>query len=373
MSRAELYQWSARIGTIFIHLGRWQALGLALFSYGVVLARTCVAGQVAEKLALVGSVKTVQRRLERWLANERINWQVCCRAWSKFVLRQYVGERLILLVDETKLGDHLSAMVIGLAYRGCCIPLVFWCYPPQAWPMGQVHLIEELFSWLAEAIPDGVQPLVEADRGIGTSPDLVRVIEALGWQYLFRVQGQTRYQYPDGSIVAMNRLVGRGQHWQGTGRIFKKAGWLPATAHVIWDAAYTQPWCLITNCPGVSGRLYAVRFWQEASFRDLKSDGWQWQASHIFQPDHANLLLVVLSIAYAFMLSLGTLAFEEPSLTIRVWDKHTSLFRLGLRVWDALLGSIHTHFATLLSPWLVLLDPPPPRPAYATSLKTVGG
>ena len=29
--------------------------------------------------------------------------------------------------------------------------------------------------------------LVEADRGIGTSPQLLRTIEAMGWYYLVRV------------------------------------------------------------------------------------------------------------------------------------------------------------------------------------------
>jgi hypothetical protein len=146
-------------------------MGLALYSYGVVLARQCAPSRVAEKLPLVGKADTVQRRLERWLANERIDWQRACQAWSRWVLSHYTGARLILLVDETKLGGHLSAMVVGLAYRGCCIPLAFWCYAPTAWPLKQVTLIEQLLSWIAPGIPKGVIPLVQADRGIGTSPD----------------------------------------------------------------------------------------------------------------------------------------------------------------------------------------------------------
>src|SRR5258707_3101570 len=162
MSRAVLYQWIKIVGEIFGSLGRWQAVGLAVYSYGVVLARQCAPSKVAEKLVLVGKVSSVQRHLERWLANERINWSECCRAWSAFVLRHYVGERVILLVDETKLGKHLSVMVVGLAYRGCCIPLAFWCYRPEAWPLGQVALIEELLCWVAEGVPDGLPPLLEA-------------------------------------------------------------------------------------------------------------------------------------------------------------------------------------------------------------------
>jgi hypothetical protein len=339
-------------------------LGLALYSYGVVLARQCGPSKVAEKLGQVSKVKSMARRLERWLANERFDWSKCCRVWSRFVLRQYVGERVILLVDETKLGKHLAVMVVGLAYRGGCIPLAFWCYPPEAWPMGQVHLIEELLCWVAEGIPDGCQPLVQADRGIGTSPDLIRVVEALGWHYLFRIQGQTRFQFPDGRSVALKEVVNKSGQWTAAGKVFKKAGWLPAIAHVIWDLPYVQAWCLVTNCPAISGRLYARRYWQEASFRDLKSDGWQWQASHIFTPHHANALVLVLTVAYAFVLSLGTLVFEEPALAARVFDKRFSLFRHGLRLWDDCLGNLHATLMTVAQAWFVWFDP--------LSLKTVG-
>jgi hypothetical protein len=364
MSQEGLYQWIKVIGQLFGKLGYWQGVGLALYSYGVILARHSAPSRVAERLIWEGKASTVQRRLERWLANERISWRACCQVWSAFVLRHYVGERLLLLVDETKLGKHLSVMVVGLAYRGCCIPLAFWCYRPEAWPMGQVALIEELLSWIAEGVPDDCVPLLMADRGIGTSPDLIRVVTALGWQYLFRVQGQTCFELPDGRSVALKSLVTPGGRWTAQGRLFKKAGWLPMIAHVIWETPYQQPWCLVTNCPEITGRLYAQRYWQEASFRDLKSDGWQWQASHIFTPEHANLLVLVLALAYAFVLSLGTLAFEEPTVAAQVLDKHCSVFRNGLRLWELCLGQVHQFLMTLTQAYFVFLDP--------HSLKSVG-
>src|SRR5262249_54779176 len=255
-------------------------------------------------------------------------------------------------------------MVVGLAYRGCCIPLVFWCYRPTDWPMGQVHLIEELLCWLVEVIPDTCQPLLEADRGIGTSPALMRALEALGWHYLLRVQGQSRFNFADGRTAALNTLTQRGGQWTARGKVFKKAGWLNCIAHVIWELPYVQPWCLVTNCPDITAWTYALRYWQEAAFRDLKSDGWQWQASRIFMPDHANLLLLVLSVAYAFVLSLGTLAFDEPELAARVLDKHCSLFRNGLRLWQTFLGHLHELVMALTHDLFVFLDPP--------SLKSVG-
>lgn len=338
MSLTELYQWQAQVRAAFRGWGCWQVLGLALYSYGVVLARQCAPSRVAETLGVVGKADTVQRPLERFLHNGRIDWQQGCQAWARWVLSRYQGQRMILLVDETKLAQHLGVMVVGLAYRGSCLPLAFWCYAPQQWPMRQVDLIMTLLSWIAPAIPPGVTPLVQADRGIGTSPDLLRAIQAQGWHFLVRVQKNTRLRRAAAPDCPLSALVTQaGQTWCGQGQVFKKAGWLACRVLVLWGQAYRESWCLVTNCPDISGWAYGMRFWQEASFRDLKSDGWQWQASRIWTPAYANRLLLVLALAYGWMLTLGTLVVTDPTLACQVTKGRTptySVFRLGLRLWE---------------------------------------
>jgi hypothetical protein len=107
-------------------LGYWQSLVLAMYSLGRGLARQSAPSKVAEKLGVLGKPDTVQRRLERFVDNGRINWQSGCVAWSRWVIGRYTGERLILLVDETKLGQHLSVRGVGLAYWSCWVPLAWW-------------------------------------------------------------------------------------------------------------------------------------------------------------------------------------------------------------------------------------------------------
>jgi hypothetical protein len=366
MSLQEVYQLYEAIRENLRCLGHWQALTLAMYCYGVVLAEKCIPSKVAEKCGVFGSIPTVQRRLERWLANERIRWSVCCREWCGWVMRRYSGDQVILLVDETKIGQHLAVMMVALAYRGCSIPLAYWCYAPTLYPdEGQVSLISELLSWVVEAIPAGCIPLIEADRGIGTSPDLIRAIQALGWHVLFRVQGQTRVLV-EGQERTLRHLVNApGQHWSATGKVFKAAGWLDMTIHLIWEVGYKEPWLLITNAPAArtrDGWLYALRYWQEASFRDLKSDGWHWQSARIFSPDHANRLLLVLILAYAWVVTLGSYAFDDPDLfwyVAKPSKKPFSIFRLGLRLFNHLRDALHCDFSPLI-PHLFFSDPPSP-------------
>ncbi len=71
------------------------------------------------------------------------------------------------MVDETKLGTQLSVMMVGLAYHERCIPLAWRCYQAQAYPAeGQVKLISGLRGVVAEGLPDGCRPLLQADRGL---------------------------------------------------------------------------------------------------------------------------------------------------------------------------------------------------------------
>lgn len=338
MSREQVYQWMQEIAIRLPGLSRWQALGLALFSVGVVLAERCTLSKVAEKLLMMGKADSVERRLQRWLSNVRLDMTVCCRWWIRWVVCCLDEGRLTLLVDETKLGDHLGVMLVGLAYRQRCIPLVWCCYSKCAYPAeGQVRLIAWLLAEVKAALPPGPDcPLVQADRGIGTSPDLVAEVTKLGWHYLFRVQNSTKLRTAQGKEHHLRDLIKPGECWFGRGQVFKKAGWpVWAWVHLLWDCSFTEPWCLITNNAAVRGRDYAMRNWQEQAFRDLKSGGWQWQRSQVWRPAHADRLLLVLALAYAWTLTHGTLvAAADPATRhciTRGSNRIYSLFREGLR------------------------------------------
>jgi len=337
MDQDEVYQWSETIRN-YLGLGHWQGLMLAGLSLGVIGSRSCTLSTVAEGLGCLGKADSVERRIQRWLSNERVVSQVVQERWVRWVVHSLglSTGRLTLLVDESKLGEHLNLMMVGIAYRQRCVGLVWRCYQPQAWPLGQVALIEDLLKRVQRALPEAVEVVVEADRGIGTSPDLVEAVLKMGWHYLFRVQGTTHFQNaqtPDGEVRS---LITRGApDLNLTGEVFKDAGWLKTHLCLIWQAAYDEPWCLIYDLPDLTGHEYAHRNWQEQSFRDLKSGGWRWNASQVWQPDHAERLLLALVLAYALTLSLGLRTLEDGQLQRNVSRgarQRWSLFRLGLRV-----------------------------------------
>ncbi len=333
-----LYQWGEVIGEA-LGLGKRQAMRLSVFSIGVVWAERCTLSKVGERLGGVLGIQmdSVQRRLQRTLEDPKLKGRAVQRAWVKWVLSQVDSREYVLLVDETKLGEHLNVMLVGLAYQGRCIPLAWVCYPPDT--PGQVKRITQLLKLVKAGLPTDGRVVVQADRGIGTSPDLVRAVRRLGWHYLFRVQGLTKLITRDGHE---HTLAEQPSGWSGYGLLFKQRGHVRGYALIYQDFAHDEPWCLITDEPSLSVLDYALRNWEEQAFRDLKSGGWNWQRSQVWQPDHADVLVLVLALAYAWVLSLGTLvAHAEPALRARIvrgTGRLYSIFRQGLRFWLDRIG-----------------------------------
>jgi hypothetical protein len=325
MNSPTFYTWLRMVAGVFPVLGAHQLRGLALLSFGVVVARHCGLRRLAEGVA-PGHSENMVRRLQRWLSNPRLPWQQLTRSWVQWVL-QTLGTSSLLLVDETRLSNHLSVMMVGVAYRGACIPLVWRSYLSSSYPAeGQVALIQQLLSTVVAQLAQPADWYVLADRGIGTSPDLVRALNALGLGYALRVQRTTRFRTRKGKELALGTLVNApGQAWRGYGMVFKKAGWLPAAVQVWWEAPSREPCCLVCLDLRFPPQIYRVRFWHEVSFRDLKSDGWQWQTSRVWTPSHSDRLLLAMALAYLWVVCHADLILQFSACRSRY-----SPFRRGL-------------------------------------------
>lgn len=355
---------SKHISKAFTHLSKPQAQVLARFGFGMARAGSCALARVAEQLGCVGKADTVERRLQRFLSNDHIPLAEGCHNLAAWVLSAMVfaGRTLVLLVDETALQEHLRVMVVSLAYRGRAIPLAWWCYRPDHHPMGQVKLIDTLLGWVAPHIRPGYEVLVQADRGIGTSPALLRCIRKRNWHFLVRVQGTVRVRLEGRKqSVAFKSLVSRpGQQWSGWVGAFKKAGWQRCWAVAYWGRGHEEPWLLLSDWDLVQGPAYGWRMWEELAFRDLKSYGWNWQKSHVWDPPHANRLWLVMAVAYAWVLSLGTQAAHRLELRREVSRgrqiRH-SLFVLGRRVLHRARDLFEKLFRRLDLLFLPLIEP----------------
>lgn len=338
-----LYQLEEVLSAHLPSLNGWQQANMALFSYGIIEAEGCQQGEIARKVSCGEQIESAARRFRRWLANDKINLEEFFREWSRWIVGAVGSKTVTLLVDETKLHDRIGVMMVGMAWEGRCLPLAWHVYRANchaSYPAeGQVRMIEKLLEQVKLGIGDDVSVLVLADRGIGCSPDLCRAVDALGWHYLFRVTCQTKIVTEE-SEYTIAQQVQPGEIWGQSGRIFKKRGQIPAHARALWGLGYDEPWALVTNSACLTGHEYARRNWQEQSFRDLKSGGWQWGDSRIRTPQHVANLLILLAFTYTWMVALGSQAVAVGCSQALIRSagakprRHWSLFREGLRYFN---------------------------------------
>lgn len=267
----KVYQWAETLRQHMHALSLPQVKAIARFSMSVILSGSCVLSRAAEAMPGSGSPGALEKRFYRFLKSSRVDLEAAGRDLARWVLSNLSAkDTVVLLVDETYHTDRLKAMVVSVAHEGRAIPVAWRCYKPDEWPMGQVELIRTLLLQVKGVLPPGVRVLVEADRGIGTSPDLVRMIEEPGWWYLVRVQGQVRIQ-ADNRESAFSQLVSApGMRFKGRVKAFKGAGWIECFALGEWSSGQKGPWLLLTNHPDAGADWYGIRWYEECAFKDFK-------------------------------------------------------------------------------------------------------
>lgn len=340
MNLEGLYRLSAEIEQRFPSLGKWQAKGLALACWGLIIQEQCQLSRMAESLPEWGAFNTVRQRLKRWISNPRIEVTTACYEWIAWVWSSCHFERPVLLVDETKLSDRLAVMMVSLAFEGRAIPLLWRCYYANSaldYPQqGQVLLIYGLLAHVLAALPAAVRPVVQMDRGLAHSSAMLRALKALKVDFLVRVKATARFTSRRGHSQLLRQMLQYGETTWAQGTLFAHKHSIKGSIYLTWELGQAEGWCLFSNDPHLAGQRYALRWWQEESFKDLKSGGWQWQISQVRCPQRMERLLLVMAVSYGWMLSLGVLLGAAPvqvqrQVATRDGLQTSSLFRLGLR------------------------------------------
>lgn len=341
MNQDLFYQWCEDLSKHLPSMNLWQSRNLALAGLGVIASESSQLMAIARKMSTERQIESMERRLRRFIDNPNWTMDQFMVEWTRWVVTCLKAKRLHLLVDESKIADRMGVMMLGVAFDGRCIPLAWRCYKGNSAegypPEGQVEVIVALLELVRAALPDDTAVLVSADRGIGTSPDLCRRVEGLGFKYLFRITKQCKMRLGAGEWESIFDKARRGEIWQAQGIVFKKRGRLPTNIRTIWDRDCAEPWILITNEAKLSGTEYARRNWQEQSFRDLKSGGWNWSRSFLRCPQRMTRLIAILTVAYAWTISLGCHAVEKGLARPLIRGKtgkprrQLSLFKEGLR------------------------------------------
>jgi Transposase DDE domain len=222
-----------------------QSKALADLSFAMSNAQHCHGGKLA--VAAPGDARpvSVERRFERFLANDRIDPDSVWPRLARSVLAGWAGGPIVLILDETPNHNDLRCMKITLADRKRALPIACACYAPGEQPEPMPELIIGLFRRAAARLPEGARVTLLADRGLAW-PRIVDACTELGWHYVIRLQGQTKVRTADGRECSAAELAPKpGARRWGDAKLFKKAGGPPGSppagsgtrrGHGCWSA-----------------------------------------------------------------------------------------------------------------------------------------
>src|SRR3954469_8444649 len=236
MNSRQVYQWVKRESKCWVEVNRHFRGNVVTFSRGVAASQSSQLRKISGCVG--GRADSQRRRLQRFVA-QQVSLNGFFVAWTRSVVKALGKGELVLAVDETKLKDKLGVMVVGALVEGRCIPLAWRVYRANsaaAYPAeGQARLIIRLLKLVRAGVPGGRKVRVLADRGIGTSPLLMRGIMAMGWTFLFRVTRLSKVILPDGQAVSFAQQVSApNQTYRASGLVFKQRGRIPAHVRVVW-------------------------------------------------------------------------------------------------------------------------------------------
>jgi hypothetical protein len=294
--------WQQQVKEFFTRLHGHQSKTLALFVLGAIKAESIVIQRVAEALLEESDAKapSIERRLERFLSNKRIDTE---KTWDDFlgqIMPYFQRAPMQLVIDLTPYEEHAQIIYMGLLQHSRVLPLVWKVMPGQeSWDQGLWECIGELFERLAPHIGE-TECTIIGDSAFGCFA-MVTLCKKYRWHYLFRICAQHTCEHwsAGGRLLPtcpVSHLVGEpGKRFYGHIRLWQEDQ-IETNLSACWDENEEEALFVISDLPACGKRIsdYRLRWRVESTFQDLKSRGWDWEASHVRRLDRVDRMLFVL-------------------------------------------------------------------------------
>lgn len=319
----QLEEWKSILSENLPHLSKPQATVLALWSFGMVVIRTCALTSVSLFMALLLDQKeyTMKQRLREWYCDRKdkkghkmgekrtdVDVSSCFAFLLKWIIKRWQSKRIAIALDATSLSLSFTVLTVSVVYRGCAIPVAWTVLVGNqegSWNKEWFRMLQ----LLKPSMPKDYTVIVMTDRGL-YSPKLYKCIQSLGWHPFMRINALGKFQAEGtGYFRAISSFAKEpGTHWQGKGIAFKtKDRRLPCTLLAHWEEGEDEAWFIITDLApeACEACWYGMRTWIEEGFRMIKRGGWQWHRTRMKDPARAERIWLAISVATIWVFSIG--------------------------------------------------------------------
>ena len=251
-----------------------------------------------------------QRRFRRWLANRRIDSMGAHHALVAKALSQWGKGRLYLSLDTTVVWNCFCIVWVGVVYRGRTVPIA-WKVVRQSSSTVRLRIIQRVLRQAQRVVPEEATVVLLADRGFADGKLMKYLSQTLAWHFRIRIKRSFQFY--------------------------------PTTLQTFAQ--------------------YQLRFQVEESFLDLKSAGFNLEASRLQDPFALSQLCGVMALTTLFLVLQGTqvVASGQRQRVDPHWQRGMSYFKLGWN-WIRLAITHQWH----IQPLRFLSSLPDPQPAIAS-------
>jgi len=324
------------------HLPNWDETAtrrLIQLAAGIFEQKSVLVEEIARSTAFNAAEQTSnETQVRRILRDERISLATMYYPLIRTLLAELKTDVLYLVMDETTHCNDYCLFQISLATDGFSIPLGFFQYGiADPW----ADDARELLTTLDGYIPEHFTVILLADR-LHTGDPFLCCLDELNREYVFRAPADTYIETQTGwkmlRSLYKRRNTGRFMNnvrvWKGSTRRanislykYSRAGFRAVS------------WYLISSLPACMERFaeYACRWWQECTFKDLKSALFNWERGRVQQPERVEVLLIGLSCALWVMWMLGRAYEHIPKrkpTTATAQKRRKSIIKQGIDIFD---------------------------------------
>ena len=224
--------WQEQVKGLWPQLHGHQQKGLALLVAGMVISGCAVLQRVAEDIQQQGwseaKMSSIQRRLERFVANKEVVVTDIWKAFLAQVLPSWKEQKLTCVLDCMPYNAQFTIVYLGLLVHSRVLPVAWTVMPQQEkWEERQWDIVARLLDSVRVFLPETECTLL-ADRGLAGAA-LVRLCEQRHWHDVLRIcqehtcrrqMGKHKKWSPWCSFKSF--IQKKGQQWYGRARVWQE-------------------------------------------------------------------------------------------------------------------------------------------------------
>lgn len=258
------------------------------------------------------------KQVKRWLSSKWTDWDTFFAPYICYLVTHLAksGE-LIVVIDGSETGQDCCTLMLSVLWRGYAIPVVWLTRQgPKGHFPDQVHtnLVRQFHQICCP--PSSCRVVLLGD-GEFDGTQLITYCKEQGWEYVLRTSLDRQIDC-GGECARIDTLLPLLYRRK---LIFMEFA-CGASHAILWkDRGFKDPIPLLTNIElgEMACRYYKRRFKIETLFKQLKSAGFQLQASMLNDPLRIQNLIIIAAMAFIFTFCIGLIVKEQPSALVNTF------------------------------------------------------